>query len=112
MTSTISVAEIFESMEYGPAPESAAEALRWIEEHQPATRLFIGGRWIESERGETFEVVNPATGKRLIDAAQGSDEEVDRAVAAARKALPGWSAASGHVRARYLYSLARRIQKH
>jgi aldehyde dehydrogenase (NAD+) len=112
MASTISVAEIFERMEYGPAPESAGEALRWIEEHQPVTRLFIDGKWVESDAGESFEVLNPATGKRLVDATQGSAEDVDRAVAAARRAFPGWSALSGHVRARYLYALARRIQKH
>lgn len=112
MTSTVSVAEIFESMEYGPAPESAEQALRWIDEHQPATRLFVGGEWVDAASGESFEVFNPATGKRLIDAAQAGEADVDRAVTAARKALPAWIALSGHARARYLYALARRIQKH
>lgn len=112
MTSTLSVAEIFETMDYGPAPESAEQALRWLEEHQPSTSLYIGGTWGAAESGETFEVVNPATGKRLVDAAQGAAGDVDRAVKAARAALPEWRALSGHQRARFLYAIARRVQKH
>ncbi|HWQ12756.1 MAG TPA: aldehyde dehydrogenase family protein, partial [Roseiflexaceae bacterium] len=43
---------------------------------------------------------------------QASQQEVDAAVEAARRALPAWSQAPGHVRARYLYALARHVQKH
>ncbi|HEX8450625.1 MAG TPA: aldehyde dehydrogenase family protein, partial [Longimicrobium sp.] len=108
----MSIAEIFETMEYGPAPESASPALRWLEERGGTTQLFIGGEWREPTGGEYFPSNNPATNKPLARIAQAGAEDVDAAVAAARAALPGWQALGGHGRARYLYALARHIQRH
>ncbi|HEX8210445.1 MAG TPA: aldehyde dehydrogenase family protein [Longimicrobium sp.] len=108
----MSIAEIFETMEYGPAPESASPALRWLEERGGTTQLFIGGEWREPSGGEYFPSNNPATNKPLARIAQASAEDVDAAVAAARAALPGWQALGGHGRARYLYAIARHIQRH
>src|SRR5579872_3085828 len=105
------IADILETMEYGPAPEAREPAVRWIEEHQPFG-LFIGGGWREPASGEHFEVINPATGRPLAQVAQAGPEDVDAAVAAARAALPAWRASPGHVRARYLYELARQVQRH
>ncbi len=107
-----SVADIFESMSYGPAPESDAPARVWLAAHAPHLRLFIGGEWREPSGGEYFPTVNPATATPLIDVAQGTGKDVDAAVRAAREAFPAWSGLSGHARARYLYALARQIQKH
>ncbi len=107
-----SIADIFEAMSYGPAPESDAPAQAWLAAHAPHLRLFIGGEWREPSGGEYFPTVNPATAKPLIDVAQGSAKDVDVAVRAAREAFPAWSDLSGHARARYLYALARQIQKH
>src|SRR5207237_7196347 len=56
--------------------------------------------------------VNPANGNNLAKMAKGTAEDVDAAVTAARKAFEGWSKAPGHMRARYLYAIARHIQKH
>ncbi|MFL5401270.1 MAG: aldehyde dehydrogenase family protein [Gemmatimonadales bacterium] len=106
-----SVPEIFQSMEYGPAPEAAGPALQWLEAHSRRFGLFIGGGWIKPG-SDTFETLNPATGKPLATLSQASPAEVDRAVKAARKAQPDWWALGGHARARYLYALARQIQKH
>ncbi|HEU4784015.1 MAG TPA: aldehyde dehydrogenase family protein [Ktedonobacterales bacterium] len=108
----ISVADIFESMSYGPAPESDAPARAWLAAHAPHLRLFIGGEWRDPSGGEYFPTVNPATATPLIDVAQGTAKDVDAAVRAAREAFPAWSGLSGHARARYLYALARQIQKH
>ena len=108
----MSIAEIFETLEYGPAPESASPALRWLEDKGGATRHYVGGEWREPSEGEWFETANPATGKPLANVAQGSKDDVDAAVRAARDALPGWQALGGHGRARYLYALARQVQKH
>jgi aldehyde dehydrogenase (NAD+) len=108
----VSMADIFESMSYGPAPESDAPALAWLAAHAPHLRLFIGGEWREPSGGEYFPTVNPATATPLIDIAQGTAKDVDAAVRAAREAFPAWSGLSGHARARYLYALARQIQKH
>src|SRR6266567_2585959 len=104
------VAEIFESMAWGPAPEAAEPAVAWLENHQRRFGHFIGGQWQPEE--QSFEVTNPANRKPLAWVSQGSAESIDTAVKAARVALPAWSSTPGHVRARYLYALARQIQKH
>src|SRR5688572_1003167 len=105
-----SVAEIFRTMEYGPAPESDKEALAWLAKRHGTLGHFIGGEFTRA--GKTFDVTDPATGKPLARVAHGTKDDVDAAVAAAKKALPAWKALSGHARARHLYALARGIQKH
>jgi aldehyde dehydrogenase (NAD+) len=107
----MSIMDIFETMEYGPAPEAAAPGLDWIKAHQPSG-LFINNQWVQPASGQYLESVNPATGKSLASVAAGNQSDVDVAVAAARQAFASWSKAPGHVRARYLYALARNIQKH
>src|SRR5918995_969603 len=106
-----SVPEIFQTMEYGPAPEPAGPGLAWLERNGRRFGLFIGGEWTEPGR-DTFDTLNPATAKPLATLTQASPAEVDRAVQAARKAQPDWWALGGHGRARYLYAIARLIQKH
>ena len=106
------VAEIFESMAYGPAPESAAPANAWLDAHRPRLGLFIGGQFRAPRSGEYFHSVNPATARPLIEVAQAGKADVEAAVAAAREAFPAWSALPGHARARYLYAIARQVQKH
>ena len=106
-----SIPEIFHTMAYGPAPEGVGVANDWLAGHGRRFGLFIAGEWMPGE-GETFETLNPATGKPLARLAQATADDVDRAVGAARAAQPGWWALSGHARARYLYALARQIQKH
>src|SRR5690606_26543446 len=56
--------------------------------------------------------LSPGDGKHLAEVAQGDQGDVDRAVAAARAAQPAWAGLSGHARARWLYAIARQIQKH
>jgi aldehyde dehydrogenase (NAD+) len=106
------VAEIFETLEYGPAPESASTAIEWLERHDRKFHLFINGEFTPSSDGEYFETVNPANAQPLAQISQGSPADVDAAVRAARAAWSGWSQLGGHGRARYLYALARAIQKH
>ena len=104
-----SVREIFETMEYGPAPESAKPAQEWLDRHGGRFGHFINGRF--TKPSATFEVMNPATGKRIADVSEGSKKDVDTAVKAARQALPAWQALGGHGRARHLYALARIVQR-
>src|SRR5918994_4033604 len=106
-----SVPEIFQTMVYGPAPEAAAPAHAWLKAHGGRFGLFIEGTWTAGE-GETFDTLDPATGRPLARLAHATTGEVDKAVSAARAAQPGWWGLGGHARARYLYALARRIQKH
>ena len=50
-------------------------------------KLFIGGRWVEAAGGETFETIDPATGEVLARVAEGRAEDIDRAVASARRSF-------------------------
>ncbi len=108
----MTVADIFETLDYGPAPESTAIAERWLVDRGRKFGLFIGGAWIDPAAGGWFDSINPATGKRLAAIAQATGADVDAAVAAARAAQPGWAKLGGHGRARVLYALARLVQKH
>ena len=105
------VPEIFETMEYGPAPESDKPALAWLERHRSTFGHFVGGAWTSPRKGGLFDVVNPASGGVIARVSQGTKVDVDAAVKAARKALPAWQRLSGHARARHLYALARSIQR-
>lgn len=104
------VKEIFETMEYGPAPESAGDALAWIVDQGGRFGHFIDGAF--TKPGAVFETRSPATGEVLAEITQAAQADVDAAVAAARAAQPRWEAAGGPARARVLYALARLIQKH
>src|SRR5437868_15388399 len=106
------VSEIFKTMAYGPAPESDKPALEWLERHGRAFGVFVGGRWTKGKNGDAFDVINPATTAPLARVTQAGQADVDAAVAAARKALPAWSALPGHARARHLDGLARAVPKH
>ena len=92
------VAEIFETMEWGPAPESRKEADAWLDEHTRRFGLYIDGAWSEPEGGEYFDTFAPSSGAKLADVAQASRADVDRAVKAARAAQAGWEALGGHGR--------------
>ncbi len=106
----MSIKEIFDTMAYGPAPESNAEVLAWIAGHQGRFGHWIDGAF--TPPAQTFETRNPATGKVLAEVSQGSGDDLDAAVAAARKAQPKWARLPGPERARILYALARLMQKH
>ena len=108
----MSIAEKFVSMEYGPAPEDPKEASSWLERHGRKFGLFIDGSWQAPAAGEYFDTLDPSTGEKLASIAQGSAADVDAAVRAAREASPKWRALTPHARARYLYALARLVQKH
>jgi aldehyde dehydrogenase (NAD+) len=108
----MSIAEKFVAMEYGPAPEDAKEALTWLDHHKRRFGHFINGTWLQPTAGEYFDTTDPSTGEKLASVAQGSAADVDDAVRAARAALPKWQYLTPHTRARYLYALARQVQKH
>src|SRR6516164_7780597 len=108
----MSVIQKFETMEYGPAPEDPKESLRWLEGHKRRFGHFIGGGWKAPAEGRYFETADPSTGEKIAEVAQGSAADVDAAVKAARSALKGWQELTPHARAKYLYALARLVQKH
>jgi aldehyde dehydrogenase (NAD+) len=108
----MSIAEKFIAMDYGPALEDPKEALLWLDRQGRRFGHFIGGEWRQPIENVFFDSSDPATGEKLASVAQGSAADVDAAVQAARAALPAWQALAPHARARFLYAIARGIQKH
>ncbi|MBX3095758.1 MAG: aldehyde dehydrogenase family protein [Fimbriimonadaceae bacterium] len=104
------VSDILNELDYGTAPEADKIAIEWLESKSRRFGHFIGGTWTSPE--ETFATSNPANGVELAQIAQGTEKDVSQAVETARAAYPQWSAMPGSHRARYLYAIARQIQKH
>ena len=106
----MTIAKIFDDMSYAAAPESDREARAWLARHGSRFGHFINGQFIDGTAH--FESTEPATGAALARVAQGGEADVDAAVRAARAAQPGWATLAGHTRARYLYAMARAVQRH
>ncbi len=81
---------------------------------QDTVKMLIGGQWVVAASGKTFTTVNPATGRALAQVAEGDAEDIDRAVAAARKAFEGdaWRKLTPSQRGRLLWKLADLIEAH
>ena len=107
----MSVATYFETMDYGPAPESEKDARAWLAAHAAGFGHYINGVFT-APSAHSFEDLDPASGKFLAHISQASDADVDAAVEAARQAQPGWEALGGHGRAKHLYAMARIMQRH
>ena len=105
------VTDVFHSMQYGNAPESAGTAHAWLDQHKRRFGLFIDGVFTKPSRTR-FESRAPGSGEVLAELTEASQKEVDAAVSAATKAQQDWAALGGPGRARHLYALARLVQKH
>src|SRR2546430_187045 len=70
---------------------------------------FVGGEWVDAVDGGTMEVLNPATGETIAEVPSGTQADVDRAVEAAKKALPEWLETTPGERAEALLKLASAI---
>ncbi len=81
---------------------------------QRPVKMLIGGQWVESASGKTFETYNPATGKVLTHVAEGDAEDINRAVAAARAAFESgpWPKMTPSQRGRLLWRMAELIEEH
>src|SRR3990172_5189646 len=104
--------DIFKTMDYGPAPESPAAVKAWLDEHGRKFGLFINNEWVTPKGAKFYSSVNPSNGELLAETTQAGQKEVDAAVGAAREAFGTWSKTPGVTRARYLYAIARNLQKH
>jgi len=103
------VKDIFKTMEYGPALEDDQPAKIWLKARNGKLEHYIGGKFISGD--QTFETHNPANGELLATVPQGTASDIDKATAAAHKALKKWQALSCYERSKYLYALARLVQK-
>lgn len=106
------VNKILETMDYGTAPESSAAALKWIEERGADFGLFINGAFVKPAGHESFATHNPANNELLAKLCQAQAADVDAAVSAARGAQADWESMGGSARSKYLYAIARLVQKH
>jgi aldehyde dehydrogenase (NAD+) len=93
--------------DYSPAQESSGHVSISDKYHH-----FIDGEWVQPAKGRFMETINPATENKLAEFAEGTSEDVNRAVKAARKAYEkSWCNLSGKERGKYIYRLARMIQE-
>ncbi len=93
--------------DYAPAPES-----RSVVDIRSSYGLFIGGELVDPVGGRTFKTISPATEEVLAEVSEGSAEDVDLAVRAARRAYDTvWSPMPGRERAKYLFRIARILQE-
>ena len=104
------ITNILKTLDYGPAPEDSTIVRDWLKRHEKGFGHFIDGAFTAPMA--PFKVTNPATGEVVAHVSQGTEADVDAAVAAAGAAQPKWAALPGHERAKYLYALARHIQQH
>ena len=102
----------FKNISYGPAPEDSKDVMSWIKSLNNPNSLFINGVWVKSKSSKKIQVINPATRKKLTNLSVSNKTDVNHAVSAAKKAFNSWSKTSRNTRAKYLYALARLIQKH
>jgi aldehyde dehydrogenase (NAD+) len=96
-----------QAWDYAPAPEATD-----IVSIASSYDLFIGGEFVPPAGGGHFATLNPATEQPLAEVAQATEQDVDRAVRAARDAYQGaWGGLPAQERAKYLYRIARLIQE-
>jgi succinate-semialdehyde dehydrogenase/glutarate-semialdehyde dehydrogenase len=75
-------------------------------------QAYVDGAWVDADSGETFHVVNPATGESIAEVPRMGAAETQRALAAAEAALPTWKARTAKDRARVLRRLADLMLEH
>jgi aldehyde dehydrogenase (NAD+) len=95
-----------EKFAYAPAPESRA-----IVDLAPSYGLFIDGEFAEAAEAAVFKTVSPSSEEVLAEVARAGEQDVDRAVKAARRAFAKWSALPGAERGKYLFRIARILQE-
>jgi aldehyde dehydrogenase (NAD+) len=105
------VADIFKTMEYGPAPESDKDVMAWLEGGERKFMPFINGEFVKGKR-EFVTITAPGDGRKLAEVAQSTQKDVDNAIKAAREAQESWAKLSGFEKGKYIYALARAMYDH
>lgn len=103
--------DILQSMDYGLAPENDDIARQWLAEQNGKLGHYINGKFVAPKGAKKLKIISPIDNTKIADLFVGQKAEVNQAANAARRAQKTWAALSGHKRARYLYALARLIQK-
>ena len=109
----MNIKQLMQQMDYGPAPEATELAESWLARRaDQGFGHFINGEFVYPSTAEYLPVINPARSKIIGKISKATSVDVGQAVVAARAAAPSWASLGGHRRARYLYALARHVQKH
>ena len=103
------VKEAFRKMDYEEALESEKETLEWITDHKGQFGHFIGGSFTKPKN--LFKTINPYNKKEIAKISQGTLKDIKNSVEAARSGLKEWQLLSPFQRSKYLYAIARYIQK-
>ena len=101
----------FQNISYGPAPEDSKEVNIWIDKLKKPNNIFINGKFTKPSGSKKLDILNPSTNKKIGKLSVASKKDVNNAVSAAKKAHVKWSKLSSFERSKYLYALARLIQK-
>ena len=101
----------FNKITYGPAPEDSKEVYEWIKNLNKPNKIFINNKFVKSSGTKKLDIINPSNKRILGKLSVSSKKDVDNAVRAAKNAFPKWSKLTGFERSKYLYALARMIQK-
>ncbi len=94
------------SWSYDAAPESTDHV-----QLKKQYELFIDGTFIKPIKENYFETINPATNEKIASVADASEEDIDKAVKAAKKAFKGWSNLPAKERGKYIFRIARLLQE-
>ncbi len=105
------ITPIFETIEYGSTPENDTLAQEWLKRHKFSFGHFIRGKWSTPRKSKWVEIKAPATGEVLCKIPFGTKTDVQEAVKSSLRVQKSWAALDGFERAKYLYALARLIQK-
>ena len=101
----------FQNISYGPAPEDSKEVYEWIKRLNKPNKIFINNKFVKSSESKKLDILNPSNKNVIGKLTVSSKKDVNEAVKAAKKAFPKWSKLSSFNRSKYLYALARMIQK-
>ena len=106
MTKTIEKDPFKATWKYQEAPEST-DHIHIKKQYD----LYIDGKFTKPVNGKYFDTINPATNKKITSVAEATEDDIDKAVKAARKAFNSWSKLSGKERGKYIFRIARLIQE-
>ncbi len=96
-------------LSYEETLESDKEAIEWLKKYNYKFGHFINGQFIKPKK--LFDTINPANSIKIASISSGTKSDIRLAIEASRKGLVRWQKLTSHERAKYIYSIARNIQK-
>ena len=83
-----------------------------VQKHYGKLKFYTNGQWVDSESGVIYESVNPATGEVIAEFPSATDSEIEQAIQSAQTALSSWRDVPLRDKARYLFDLRGKFEKH